>query len=146
MAVDAHESEFVDVGLALGRCVPRNQMVCFTFRHVGPATNTAFISGDQPAYLCWCGVALLAALVENFAVCAEHGRRNSAVAGVTRQNRVGNDVSVGEFGGAFAGEEVVELDPHVNVPCTDPVPEAELIPPSFVLGRVRLLYAASNMR
>ena len=56
-----------------------------------------------------------AAVVEDFAVRVEHGGGDRAVAGVSCQHDLGNDVPVSEFDRVLASEEVVELDSHVNV-------------------------------
>ena len=122
VAVDAYEGHLVDVGVAFEWGVPRDQMMRFALGNIGPTADTAFVSGDQAPYLCWCGVALLATLVENFAIGTEHGCRNSAVAGIPGENGVGYDISVGEFGSVLTRHKVVELHPHMNVALHRPRP------------------------
>ena len=115
MTVDAQKGEVVDVGAALCGCVPRDEVMCLAFADVGPAADAAFVTSDQPTDLGWCCVAVLAALVEDFAFCVEHGCSDGAVAGIPSEHGLGDDAPIGEFAGVLPGEKVVEFDPHMNV-------------------------------
>ena len=115
VAVCANQRHLIDVGFAPERCIPRDQMMGFTLAHVGSAADAALVSGDEAPDLRWGGVAVLSAMMDDFAVRVEDSAGDGAVARIAREHGLGNDATIGGFSGVVPSEEVVELDPHVDV-------------------------------
>lgn len=116
VAVGAYQRHVFDVGFAFARCVPRDQVVGLALADVGTTADASSVSCDEATDLCRRGVAVLASVVDDFAVGVEHGRGDRAVAGVTSEHGFRDGATIGEFCGVDTGEEVVELNPHMDVP------------------------------
>ena len=101
VTVNADQGKVLDVGVALCWCVPRDQVMGFTLRDIGPAQHAALVSGDQPTNLRRGRVTVFSAFVKDFTISPEYGCGDVAVAGVPRKDGVGDDATVGELGGVL---------------------------------------------